>query len=70
MPEAQVYATAQGDISVAETDGGPIVVARPSTRAVVLGFHPGRSDLKFDLVTPLLLANILRWFEPDVFRVV
>ena len=69
MPEAQVYSTAQGDISVAETDAGPIVVARPSTRAVVLGFHPGRSDLKFDLVTPLLLANILRWFEPDVFRV-
>ena len=68
VPEAQVYATAQGDISVAETEGGPIVVARPSTRAVVLGFHPGRSDLKFDLVTPLLLANILRWFEPDVFR--
>jgi hypothetical protein len=24
--------------------------------------------LKFDLVTPLLLANILRSFEPDVFR--
>ena len=30
-----------------------------------MGFHPGRSDLRFDIVTPLLLANILRWFEPD-----
>jgi hypothetical protein len=36
--------------------------------AVVLGFHPGRSDLRYDLMTPLLLANVFRWFEPDVFR--
>ena len=57
-----------GDISIAEAEAGPIVVARPSTRSVVMGFHPGRSDIRFDLVTPLLLANVLRWFEPDVFR--
>ena len=43
-------------------------MARPSNRSVVMGFHPGRSDIRFDLVTPLLLANVLRWFEPDVFR--
>jgi hypothetical protein len=36
--------------------------------AVVIGFHPGRSELRYDLMTPLLFANILRWFEPDVFR--
>jgi hypothetical protein len=69
VPEAQVYATAAGDVAIAEVEAGPIVVARPSSRSVVLGFHPGRSDLRFDLVTPLLLANILRWFEPDVFRI-
>jgi hypothetical protein len=68
VPEAQVYATSAGDISVAETDAGPIVLARPSMRAVVMGFHPGRSDLRYDLMTPLLLANVFRWFEPDVFR--
>jgi hypothetical protein len=68
VPEAQVYATSAGDISVAETDTGPIVLARPSMRAVVMGFHPGRSDLRYDLMTPLLLANVFRWFEPDVFR--
>ena len=57
-----------GDISIAEAEAGPIVVARPSNRSVVMGFHSGRSDIRFDLVTPLLLANVLRWFEPDVFR--
>lgn len=68
VPQAQVYSTVAGDIPIAEAEAGPVVIARPSSRAVVLGFHPGRSDLRFDLVTPLLLANILRWFEPDVFR--
>ena len=68
VPEAQVYSVSPGDISIAEAEAGPIVVARPSNRSVVMGFHPGRSDIRFDLVTPLLLANVLRWFEPDVFR--
>ena len=68
VPEAQVYATLAGDITVAETEAGPIVLARPSMRAVVMGFHPGRSELRYDLMTPLLLANVLRWFEPEVFR--
>lgn len=68
VPAASVYAAAQGDVPVAETDAGPIVMARPASRAVALGFHPGRSNLRFDLITPLLLANILRSFEPDVFR--
>jgi hypothetical protein len=68
IPEAHVYALTSGDVAVAEVDAGPVIVQRPSANAVVLGFHPGRSDLKFDLVTPLLLANILRSFEPDVFR--
>lgn len=68
VPDAQVYGVAAGDIPVAETDAGPIVMARPASKSVALGFHPGRSDLRFDLVTPLLIANILRWFQPEVFR--
>jgi hypothetical protein len=68
VPEARVYTIASGDIPVAEVEAGPVVIARPSNKSVVMGFHPGRSDLRFDIVTPLLLANILRWFEPGVFR--
>ncbi len=35
---------------------------------VVLGFHPIRSGMKYQLTTPLLFANMVRWMEPDAFR--
>jgi hypothetical protein len=35
---------------------------------VALGFHPVRSSLKYELATPLLMANILRWMAPETFR--
>ena len=35
---------------------------------VVLGFHPGRPSMKYELATPLLIANILRWMAPETFR--
>ncbi len=34
---------------------------------VVLGFHPVRSGMKYQLTTPLLFANIIRWMAPDAF---
>lgn len=69
LQEAQVYGPAEGDVTVAEVDAGPVIVARSGpAKLLVLGFHPGRSSMKFDLATPLLFANILRWMEPDVFR--
>jgi hypothetical protein len=69
VPEAKVFTLASGDIAVGEVEAGPVIVARPSAiKSVAMGFHPGRSDLRFDIMTPLLLANILRWFEPTVFR--
>jgi len=35
---------------------------------VALGFDPVRSAMKYNLATPLLMANILRWLTPEVFR--
>ena len=35
---------------------------------VVLGFHPGRASMKYQIATPLLIANILRWMAPETFR--
>ena len=35
---------------------------------VVLGFNPVRSGMKYQLTTPLLFANIIRWMAPDAFR--
>ena len=59
----------RGDIAVAESDAGPLIVARPGKpKTVVFGFHPVRSGMKYELTTPLLFANIIRWMAPDIFR--
>jgi len=68
IPAGQILSPAKGDIPIGEVEGGPVALVRPDKRSVALGFNPGETDLKFDLTTPLLLANILRWMEPDVFR--
>ena len=53
-------------------DKGPVLIARESPdgkiRTVVMGFDPFAGPMRFELATPLLLANILRWIAPDVFR--
>ena len=69
LDSAQVFAPAQGDVVVAESDEGPLIVERAGERKiVVLGFHPGRGPVRFNLATPLLAANILRWITPGTFR--
>jgi hypothetical protein len=35
---------------------------------VAFGFHPGRTAMRFELATPLVFANVLRWMAPEVFR--
>jgi len=66
LPAASVFNTAPGDIKVAEIDAGPVIVARPGAqKMVVIGFHP--SAMRYELSTPLLFANILRWVAPDTF---
>lgn len=57
-----------GDVAIAEGGGGALVAARTAEpRAVVLGFHPGRTALRYELTTPLLMANMLHWLAPDTF---
>jgi hypothetical protein len=69
LASAQIFTPAPGDIVVARSDAGPLIVARPGTpRMVVLGFHPVQSAMKYQLTTPLLFANIIRWMAPDAFR--
>lgn len=69
LESSEVFEAAPSDISVAEVQSGPIILARPAKpRVVVLGFHPMKSALKYELATPLLFANILRWMSPDIFR--
>jgi len=69
LASAEIFRPAPGDIVVARSDAGPLIVARPATpKMVVLGFHPVRSAMKYQLTTPLLFANIIRWMAPDAFR--
>jgi hypothetical protein len=69
LESAEVFTPAAGDMVVAESDDGAVVVARSGRRkTVVLGFHPGRGTMKYELATPLLTANILRWVTPGTFQ--
>ncbi len=69
LDSAEVFAPAATDAVVAEVEQGPVIVARDGPpRSVVLGFHPARGALRYELTTPLLFANILRWMAPDIFR--
>jgi hypothetical protein len=69
LDSAEVFAASPGDIAVAEASDGPLIVARTGAqKMVVIGFEPLRSSLKYELATPLLVANILRWMAPETFR--
>jgi hypothetical protein len=69
FPSAEIFSVGPGDVAIAEADSGALIVARPGEpKTVVFGFHPVRAGMKYELTTPLLFANILRWMAPDVFR--
>lgn len=73
LGSTEVFDSAAGDVPVAEIDGGPVILARPAhppehEKLVVMGFSPFRTSMKYQLSTPLLFANILRWMAPDIFR--
>lgn len=64
-----VFEAAPGDVRIGEVDKGPVIVARPrKPKLIVLGFHPAISAMRYELATPLLFANLLRWMEPEIFR--
>lgn len=72
LESTEVFEAALTDVRVAEVDRGPVVLARPQQgsqpKLAVLGFHPVRTAMKFELATPLLFANLMRWVRPDLFR--
>jgi uncharacterized membrane protein len=65
----QVFEPAPSDIQIAETEFGPAILARPGApRTIVFGFHPLTGAPRYELTTPLVFANILRWLSPETFR--
>jgi hypothetical protein len=72
LSSAEIFAASPSDTTVASTERGPTVVARPSAhgsaRLAVVGFDPLHGNLRFELSTPLLFANLLDWLAPESFR--
>lgn len=72
IESSAIFERGPGTIVVAEVGKGPVIVARASadrkSRIAVTGFNPFAGAMRYELTTPLLLANILRWMSPDVFR--
>ena len=69
LDSASVFEAAPGDLKIGEVEAGPVIVARPGKpKIVVLGFHPALSSMRYELATPLLFANLLRWIAPEIFR--
>src|SRR5262249_21421204 len=69
IEKATVFEPAPGDGRIAEVESGPVVVARAGRpNIVVFRFHPALSALRYELTTPLLFANLLRWISPEIFR--
>ena len=71
IPETLILEPQEGDTVIAESEAGPVVVARESANEnlVVIGFDPLATDFANRLAGPLLFANAVRWFAPEVFRI-
>lgn len=67
LERTQILAAGPGDLTVADVDGGPVIVAQPASKRVVFGFHPMRSALRNEIAGPLLFANVLKWMAPELF---
>lgn len=69
LTNAEILTPVTGDQAIAQSSEGALILARNTPqKTVALGFHPLRSSMKYDLATPLLVANILRWMAPETFR--
>jgi hypothetical protein len=69
LDRAKVFEVGASDGRIGEVAAGPVIVARPGKpKIVVLGFHPVLTGMRYELATPLLFANLLRWIAPEIFR--
>lgn len=72
VEDAETFRIEPGDVTIADSAKGPVVVAREArqgaARLAVIGFDPLAGQLRFSLTTPLLFANLARWLSPESFR--
>jgi von Willebrand factor type A domain/Aerotolerance regulator N-terminal len=72
LESAETFTTGPSDTIVADATQGPVIVARMNAagdaKVAVIGFQPLKTSMKYELATPVLIANILRWMSPETFR--
>lgn len=66
----RLFEPAAGDEIVAETDGGPVILARAGggRRMVAFGFDLVGDSVRGRLAAPLLFANAVTWLDAAAFR--
>ncbi len=73
LAHVSVFQTFSNDITVASTAQGPAVVVRSgqntNPKIAVIGFDPLSGPLRFQITTPLLFSNLLRWLSPADFLI-
>jgi hypothetical protein len=69
LDHATVFEPGANDVKIGEVAAGPVIIARQGRpKIIALGFHPVLTGMKYELATPLLFANLLRWTSPETFR--
>jgi hypothetical protein len=69
LDHAMIFEAAPADVRIAEVEAGPVILAREGRpKIVTFGFHPALNAMRYELATPLLFANLLRWVAPEIFR--
>lgn len=72
IAETSIFDPGPNDVRLVAVDKGPIMLTNVEPggkgRNVIWGFDPFDGAMRYELATPLLLANVLRWAAPDVFH--
>jgi Aerotolerance regulator N-terminal/von Willebrand factor type A domain len=72
VPAAETFQLFEGDEAIASIPQGPVVILRSAglsqAKTAVIGFDPGGGDLRFEVATPLLFADLLEWLDQAAFR--
>jgi hypothetical protein len=72
LSTAEVFQTFEGDIPIGQVAEGPVIVARSAVsgrpKLAVIGFDPLEGQMKFEVTTPLLFANLFHWLSPESLR--
>lgn len=72
LSSAHGYQTFAGDLGVATVDGEAVAVAQEKSaagvRLALTGFDVLTPELRYQVSSPLLIANLLRWLTPAGFE--